>query len=92
MAMLDYDSIKDQIVVRVTASRFYYGKWEYAFDDPVLLSSLDSHIKDLIAMGLKRISLHVLGPFSEVHDIEFEPMRGTSQYNRIKKTHRLEDF
>jgi hypothetical protein len=43
-------------------------------------------------MGIKRITIHVLGKYSEIHNMVWEPMNGTQQLNKLRKNSRLEDF
>lgn len=92
MSFPDIDKLKDVIVVRVTASEWRYGKWQFAYDDPVLLFGLDAAIKELIARGIDRISLHVLGRYGDIHAMDWKPKSGTKQMNSERKNHKLDEY
>ena len=90
---IDYETVKDVLVIRAISAKRHYGHWEYLYDDYVLLTRLDECLKEAFDKGAERITLHKIGPFREAFNSSIpNPMRGTSSLAKLLKISRLEEF
>jgi len=95
----DYETIKDEIVWRCIAMRTFSGgmSWaphsEFLYDDYMLTDALGRWFREIADRGdATKITVHRVGPFSQVLGSPKKQRSGTSSIIKQRKIVKLETF
>ncbi len=99
MNHLNYEKIKDIIVWRCISMRFFSGGMsgfahtEYVYDDYVLTTGISNYLEEITQRGdVNKMTLHRVGPFSQVLGSEKKQHPGTVSIAKQKTISKLENF